>query len=88
MWTSVLKLPIQPKNRPGGQRKQGHRVFRHVLGEGYQVTITFWSGTSQVPLGVNPKSKLPIGFIVFDEPELIVLVIQGLSPSTASLVYE
>ena len=26
-----------------------------------------------------PKSKLPIGFIVFDEPELIVLVIQGLS---------
>ena len=31
------------------------------------------------------KSKLLIGLIVFDEPELIVFVIQGLSLSTASL---
>ena len=32
------------------------------------------------------KSNLPVGFIVFDEPELIVFVIQGLSLSSASLV--
>ena len=34
-----------------------------------------------------PKSRFPIRIIVFDEPELIIFVSQGLTLSTASLVY-
>ena len=33
-----------------------------------------------------PKSRFPIGIIVFDELDLILYVIQGLTLSTASLV--
>ena len=34
-----------------------------------------------------PKSRFPIRIIVFDELELIIFVSQGLTLSTASLVY-
>ena len=34
-----------------------------------------------------PKSRFPIGVIVFDELELILFVNQGLTLSTGSLVY-
>ena len=34
-----------------------------------------------------PKSRFPIQIIVFDELELIIFVNQGLTLSTASLVY-
>ena len=34
-----------------------------------------------------PKSRFPIGIIVFDELELIIFVSQGLTLSTASLVF-
>ena len=52
---------------------------------------TFGSGTCQVPLDVNDVSQVEvqitiIGLIVFDEPESIVHVVQGLSLSTTSLV--
>ena len=33
-----------------------------------------------------PKSRFPIGIIVFDELELVIFVSQGLTLSTASLV--
>ena len=35
-----------------------------------------------------PKSRFPIRIIVFDELELIIFVSQGLTLSTASLVYD
>ena len=33
---------------PGGQQEQGHGIFLHDPGEGYQEPTTFRSGSSQV----------------------------------------
>ena len=79
-----LDSPSQ-KNWPGGQQGQGHEVVLHDQGEGYQQPITFWSGSSQVPVSMRcPKFLIQI--IVFDKFELIVHVNQGLTLLTASLI--
>ena len=38
---------------PGGQQDQEHGVVLHVQGEGYQLLITFSSGSSEVPKGFS-----------------------------------
>ena len=64
------------------QWEQGHWVVLvlHVPGEGYQQSITFKCGSSQI---TYPKSRFPIGVIVFDELELCSYLCKSLS--TASL---
>ena len=45
---------------PGGQQEQGHGIFLHDPGEGYQEPTTFRSGSGQVVYGVNEMSQVQI----------------------------
>ena len=67
-WDDPPYPPSQNKI-PGGQQDQGHEVFHHDQGEGYQQPKSFMSGSGSVPL------KMSRGCPTWDQNSIFLLEI-------------